>query len=85
MVYRGLVGIQVVTANPKQYYILDKETGEFIQECLGFVEYNGKTYYYPDPLEEIKKGKYTEDQLYNGRLKGFHQLDGKYYLFGEQG
>ena len=90
MVYKGLVGIQVVKADPAQYYILDKQTGEFIQKCLGFVQYNGLTYYFPDPLTEIKKDKdgnsvYTADQLYNGRLKGFHQLDGKYYLFGEKG
>ena len=88
---RGIVRIREHSEAPAMYHMFDKETGYWIQKCEGFVEYEGATFYYPSE-EDRAAGKYPEDVqdweaegdvLKYGRVTGFQEIDGKYYLFTE--
>lgn len=81
--YGGIYKIKMDSAKPQMYYMFDNETYELIMKCEGFVEYNGYTYYYASE-EDRESGKYPEESLIYGRVKGLQKIDGRYYLFSEE-
>ena len=78
----GIISIKTGSTDPTMYYMFDSKTFELIKVCEGFVKYNGVTYYYV-PKADIVSGKYSEDEMINGRLKGLQKINNKYYLFSE--
>ena len=75
---RAATGIMTITiTNGAVTDYLFADDGALICRCEGFVEWNGRTYYYVDTPAT------AAGDIGNKRLTGLQQIDGKYYKFND--